>query len=90
LAPALDGGDDFVGISLPDEEFRVIVGFLEEAVDGGLEVDDRAEACPGLDPGWVPVRTAIKFTQIAWTYLRQKTRQKRVWSFGSDSIRPKL
>ena len=25
----------------------------------------RAKACPALDAGWIPVRIAIKFTQIA-------------------------
>ena len=43
MVPASDGGDDFIGISGPDEGLGVIVGFPEEAVDGGLEVDDRAE-----------------------------------------------
>ena len=41
--PAFDGGDDFVGIGGPDE--RLWVGILvdEEAVDSGLEVDQRME-----------------------------------------------
>ena len=43
MVPAPDGGDDFVWIGGPHERFGVIVGFPEEAVDGGLEVDDRAE-----------------------------------------------
>ena len=30
----------------------------------------QAKYAPGLDPGMVPVRIAIKFTQIAQTYLR--------------------
>src|SRR5712691_2480159 len=34
----------------------------------------RAKACPGLDPGWNPVRV-------------KKTRQIKRWSIGSDSIR---
>src|SRR5436309_5876886 len=41
--PALDGDDDFVGIGGPGEGLWVVVGLIEEAVDGGLEVDDRAE-----------------------------------------------
>ena len=41
--PAPDGGDDFVGIGGPSEGLRLVVVFFEEAVDGGLEVDDRAE-----------------------------------------------
>jgi hypothetical protein len=43
LVPASDGSDDFVGVGGPHEGSRVIVGFPEEAVDGGLEIDDRAE-----------------------------------------------
>jgi hypothetical protein len=43
LVPASDGSDDFIGIGGPHEGLGVIVGFLQEAVDGGLEIDDRAE-----------------------------------------------
>ena len=41
--PAFDGGDDPIGVGGPHEGLWVIVGFLEEAVDRGLEIDDRAE-----------------------------------------------
>ena len=49
LVPAVDGGDDFVGIGGPDE--RLWVGILvdEEAVDGGLEADQRKH--PACDVG---------------------------------------
>src|SRR6516225_6128489 len=43
LGPAPDGGDDPVGVGGPDERLGRIVGLGEEAVDGGLEVDDRLE-----------------------------------------------
>ena len=43
LAPSVDGSDDLVGIGRPGEGLRVMVGLVEVAVDGGLEVDDRAE-----------------------------------------------
>jgi hypothetical protein len=43
LVPAFDGGDDFVWICGPGEGFGVIVGVGEEAVYGGLEVEDGAE-----------------------------------------------
>ena len=33
----------FIGIGGPHEGFGMIVGFLQEAVDGGLEIDNRAE-----------------------------------------------
>ena len=43
MVPAPDGGDDSVGIGGPGEGpgFGIVV--VEEAVDGGLEVDDGAE-----------------------------------------------
>jgi hypothetical protein len=43
LVPAFDGGDDFVGVGGPDEGLGHLVGLLDEAVDGGLKVDDGAE-----------------------------------------------
>ena len=43
LLRAPDGGDDFVGISGPGEGFGHLVGVLDEAVDGGLKIDDGSE-----------------------------------------------
>ena len=43
LVPALDGGDDLVGIGGPGEGLGLLVVLGDEAVDGGLEVDDGAE-----------------------------------------------
>jgi hypothetical protein len=43
LVPALDGSDDAVRVGGPDEGFGVVVGFADEAVDGGLEIGDGAE-----------------------------------------------
>jgi hypothetical protein len=43
LVPASDGGDDFVGIGGPHEGLGVVIGFLKETVDGGLEINDRSE-----------------------------------------------
>ena len=43
MIPTSDGSDDFIGIGGPHEGLGVIVGFLQEAVDGGLEIDNRAE-----------------------------------------------
>jgi hypothetical protein len=65
LVPAFDGGDDCVGIGGPHEGFWVIIGFPQEAVDGGLAIDDGAEgtafeaalaelgeeALDGIEPG---------------------------------------
>ena len=52
MVPASDGGDDFVGIGGPHEGLGVVIGFLKEPVDGGLEINDRSEnpafeAAPG-------------------------------------------
>ena len=41
--PAPDGGDDFVGISSPDERAWLLIMLVDEAVDGGLKVDDGVE-----------------------------------------------
>ena len=41
--PASDGSDDFVGVCDPMEGLRLGIVILEEAVDGGLEVDNRTE-----------------------------------------------
>ena len=43
LVPAAHRGDDLVGIGGPDERLGLPVGLGEEAVDGGLQVDDRGE-----------------------------------------------
>jgi hypothetical protein len=43
LLPPLDSGDDAIGVGGPDEWLGVGIVFLDEAVDGGLKVDDRAE-----------------------------------------------
>ena len=41
--PSFDGGDDFVWVCGPCEGLWIIVGFVEESVDGGLEFADRSE-----------------------------------------------
>ena len=43
LVPSPDGSDDFVGIGGPCEGLRFGVVLSDEAVDGGLEVDDGVE-----------------------------------------------
>jgi hypothetical protein len=43
LVPAPDGSDDLVRIGGPGEGLWVIIGLGDEAVDSGLEFDDRAE-----------------------------------------------
>ena len=43
LVPASDCGDDFIGAGDPSEGFAVSVVVVEEAVNGGLKVDDGSE-----------------------------------------------
>jgi hypothetical protein len=43
LVPAFDGLDNLVGMSCLPEGFRSGVVFDDEAIDGGLQVDDRYE-----------------------------------------------
>jgi hypothetical protein len=43
LEPLVSGSDDSVGISSPDERLWCLVVFGNEAVDGGLAIDDRVE-----------------------------------------------
>ena len=39
----MDSGDNFVGICFPDEGAGLLIVLLDEAIDGGLQVDDRVE-----------------------------------------------
>ena len=41
--PVSGGGDDFIEIGGPDKMFLSFVMRVQEAVDGGLKVDERAE-----------------------------------------------
>ena len=43
MVPAFDGGDDLVWIGGPDEGLRLLVVVGDEAVDGGLKIDDALE-----------------------------------------------
>ena len=43
MSPAVDGGENGIGGFGPDEWLGVVVGFSDEAVDGGLKLDNRGE-----------------------------------------------
>ncbi len=43
MLPAFDSGEDAVGVGGPYEGLGVCIGFLDEAVDGALEIDDGVE-----------------------------------------------
>ena len=40
MMPTIGGGDDFVWIGGPDKELWLLVVVGDEAIDGGLEIDD--------------------------------------------------
>ena len=43
MFPAADLFDDGIGVGGPDKRFGIGIGFLQEAVDGGLEIGDACE-----------------------------------------------
>jgi len=43
LFPAADLSDDGIWVCGPDKRFGIGIGFLQEAVDGGLEIGDACE-----------------------------------------------
>ena len=44
MEPSVSGGDNFVWVGLPDEGFRLVIIVLpDEAVDGGLQIDNGIE-----------------------------------------------
>jgi len=50
--PAFGGGDDGLGIGLPDEGLGALVVVLDEVLDGGLQGDEGMEdAALQLAPG---------------------------------------
>jgi hypothetical protein len=51
LVPTSDGSDDPIEVGRPDEGLGVIVGFLEQAVDGGVGIADQAEGAALATPG---------------------------------------
>jgi hypothetical protein len=55
LVTKRSGGDDFVRIGGPDEGLWLLVMIDDEAVDGGLEIDDALEN-PALEAALGEVR----------------------------------
>ena len=43
MEPSVPCGDDFIWIGSPDEWLCLIVVFVDEAIDGRLEIDDGPE-----------------------------------------------
>lgn len=43
FVPTPYGSDDLVWVGIPDKRPRVLIMLLYEAIDGGLEVDDRVD-----------------------------------------------
>ncbi len=46
MVPSFNGNDDPIRIGGPGEGFGVFVGFGDEAIDGGLEIDEGMEDTP--------------------------------------------
>ena len=46
MVPSFYGSDDLVWVGGPGERFRVFVGFGDEAIDCGLEIDEGMEDAP--------------------------------------------
>jgi hypothetical protein len=73
LEPTVSGGDDGIGIGFPGEWFRVVgIVFADEAVDGGLEIDDGTEDAVLEPAGPVlgPLRSITGVRVLASTYGR--------------------
>jgi hypothetical protein len=43
LVPAANGGDDFLGVSGPNEGLWHLICLVDEAIDRGLELDNGSE-----------------------------------------------
>ena len=43
MAPSFDSSDDFIRAGGPGKRFGIFVGFGDEAIDGGLEIDESVE-----------------------------------------------
>ena len=43
MVPSFDGSDDFIRIGDPGKRFGVFVGFGDESIDGGLEINEGVE-----------------------------------------------
>ena len=81
--PAPDGGDDFVGIGDPLEGFGLSVVVVEEAVDGGLKIDDRTEDAT-LQPALGQCgEEALDGIESAWIWLFSSTDRTTAWAAGS-------
>jgi hypothetical protein len=86
--PTIGGGDDFVWIGGPDEGLWLLVVVGDEAIDGGLEIDDAfedaaLEAPLGEDgeetlDGVEPAAAAPAW--ISWTDLGSSTHIARALS----------
>jgi hypothetical protein len=41
--PCFEGVDDAVGVGSPGKRFGIMIGFVDEAIDGGVELSDGTE-----------------------------------------------
>jgi hypothetical protein len=52
LVPTGSGGDDLVGIGGPGEGLWLLVVIEDEAIDGGLEIDEALEDAGASGAAW--------------------------------------
>ena len=43
MVPSFDSSDDFIRVGGPEKRFGIFVGFDDEAIDGGLEINEGVE-----------------------------------------------
>ena len=73
MFPAADFFDDGIGVGGPDEWFGTGIGLLQEAVDGGLEIDDAFEDTPRLS------RRRVSLAKKPATALSQEAKVGVKW-----------
>jgi hypothetical protein len=71
--PTIGGGDDFVWIGGPDEGLWLLVVVGDEAIDGGLEIDDAFEDAALEAPlGEMAKRPSTALSQLAEVGVKWK------------------
>jgi hypothetical protein len=88
LVPTGSGGDDFIGIGGPDEGFWGLVVIDQEAIDGGLEIDDALEDAALQAPlGEVGEESVEKEPLVSSGEHNHVWRQKQSSSVGGSARR---
>ena len=84
MVPSFHGNDDFVWVGCPCKGFGDFIGFGHEAIDGGLEIDERVEdaafeplsfefgeeTLDGVEPGGVGVNPRHPYLSGSMRHLQ--------------------